>query len=139
MPTSQKQKTVLVVIIGAIATITPAFLSYCTNNAEIKMKYKAAGAASEAGYQALVKSVEELQKAVLSQHDKIVMLQGQIELMGMMRARARVGSPRITESPDTDGDGIADFTPEEPAPISFNEPSLTPPPVNLKAAQQITR
>lgn len=86
------KKTIAVGVAGVLIAVIPALFTYMQNRDEIKAKYVQTQASASSGYDALASSVKELQKATLAQHDYIVKMQGQLELMEkFVLARTRVG------------------------------------------------
>jgi hypothetical protein len=94
--TTPPKKTVAMGVTAVIIAIIPALFTYLENRHEIKAKYSQTQANASSGYDALASSVKELQAATLAQHDYIVKMQAQLELMEKillsMGRRVNVGS-----------------------------------------------
>jgi hypothetical protein len=82
--TTPPKKTVAVGVAGVIIAVLPALFTYLENRQEIKAKYAKTQEQASVGYETLVTSVKELQSATLAQHDYIVKMQAQLELMEKM-------------------------------------------------------
>jgi len=80
MATSQ-QKTVLAIVLATVGAIAPAFFGYLQATQETREKYRQSRKEASNGYEVLVTSVKSLQTTVTEQHDYIVKLQGQVDLL----------------------------------------------------------
>jgi hypothetical protein len=83
-------------IIGTVAmALIPALFGYIQNRDEIKARYSQTQHEATLGFDALAKLVKELQAATIVQHDYIVKIQAQLEMMEkfvLARTRRDVGS-----------------------------------------------
>lgn len=124
--TTPPKKTVAVGVAGVLIAVLPALFTYLENRQEIKARYAKTQQEASAGYEALVTSVKELQAATLSQHDYIVKMQTQLELMEKLvlaANRRTIVSPAMGSGagrgPASDTPPIADVhlpaPPERPA------------------------
>jgi type II secretory pathway pseudopilin PulG len=75
---SPKQKTVAAIIAGVLVAVAPSFFAYLQARQEIREKYVANRDKAEAGYDAVVESIKELQLTVIKEHDYVVKLEGQV-------------------------------------------------------------
>lgn len=124
MPVTAKQKTVLAIVVGALVAIAPSFFGYLQARQEIREKYAENHNEAEAGYQALVESVKNLQKTALEQHDYIVKLEGQLETLTTVLTQLSSTTTSLRM-----GSGLPKL---EKPPI---RPNLPAPPDNFDAAQ----
>src|SRR5690349_6218289 len=108
MTVTPKQKTILTIVLGAVVAIAPAFFGYLQASQETREKYQQSRHEASNGYDALVKSVKDLQASVTEQHDYIVKLQGQVDLL--TRALSAAAGLRMTGS----GTGSASVATELP-------------------------
>lgn len=100
------KKTVAVGVAGVIIAVLPALFTYLENREEIKAKYAKTQHEASLGYEALAKSVKELQAATLEQHDYIVKMRAQLELMEKLllasrRVNVTAGSAPMPTLPPT--------------------------------------
>lgn len=95
---SPKQKTAAAIVAGVLVAVAPSFFAYMQARHEIREKYNSNRVKAEAGYDAVVESIKELQLAVVKEHDYVVKLEGQVAVLTSIFALTR---------PMTTGSGAA--------------------------------
>jgi hypothetical protein len=79
--TTPPKKTVAVASAGILLALVPALLGYMQNRDEIRAKYNQSQSSAESSYDIVATTVKQLQAATLAQHDYIVKMQAQIEML----------------------------------------------------------
>ena len=138
-----KQKTLAMIVSGALVAVAPSFFGYLQARQEIREKYNQNRAASEAGYTTLVESVEALQKNASAQHEYTIKLEAQVVVLTdlISKMRVRVSGTRPVPPGTGSGSGVAVA---DPAPLpKMDKPPDRPvfkrPPPDLNAAQHPER
>jgi hypothetical protein len=88
-----KQKTLAMILSGALVAVAPSFFGYLQARQEIREKYRKSHAEAEAGYAALADSVKELQTVATTQHDYIVKLEGQVSVLTVLAQATPAADP----------------------------------------------
>ena len=124
------QKTLAGIVAGVIVAVVPSIFGYLQARDEIQAKYLKSNAETEAGYQALKKSVEELQAEARTQHDKVVVLQAHVEFLEKRLERLDSSGRPTSPTPSPEPSAIAPPPLEPPKPA----PKLKSPPRDIDDA-----